>query len=318
MEAFAQGGPCDTTATSTDATSTPPPGPVEPTVAMDPIAGRGLLDRGDPELVGGGGTRGSLHLRSASLADANRPVRSAVGGAVETPTVGEGWQSSFSVYSAGGDERGPRGSDEDRSALRHRPRHPRPAPGPPGAHHATAHHAHLSSRARHRLPPRPSAGALARGPDPPVRGVGVGAVLLVADSCWRPPGRGHLVRAGEGHAQPAVPPPHGRHRRPLCRLVPCRPERRSQPQRVAPGRGRLGGLVGVPGHRAHPPRRLRRGPPRRRRPRRGGRRVRGDGLRDHGPGAPQGQGGPTPQLLQGQRLVGPPSELSGAAPRHDV
>ncbi len=282
------------------------------------MVGSGCPARGGPGPVGSRGPRGSLYLPCANLAGVKTPVRPAAPPSGRTPTVGEGWQSSFSAYSAGGDERGPQRSDEDRSALRYRPRHPRAAPGPPGAHHAPAHHPYAASGTDHRLPPHPATGALARRSDPPVRGVGVRPVLLVAHPCRRPPRRGDLSRPGQGHAQPAVPPPHGRHRRPLRRPVRRRPLGRAHAQRVAPGRERLGGLVGLPGHRARPPRRLRRSPPRRRRPRRRGRGVRRGRLRHHGPGAPAGQGGPAPQLLQGHRLVGPSPVLSGAAPRHDV
>jgi len=52
----------------TDATSTAPLGAVEPTAVVDPLVGNGLPAGKGPGPVGNGGPRGSLHLRSASLA----------------------------------------------------------------------------------------------------------------------------------------------------------------------------------------------------------------------------------------------------------
>ena len=46
MEVVVQGGPCDTVATLPDATSTLPPGPVEPTAAVDRMVRSGYHARG--------------------------------------------------------------------------------------------------------------------------------------------------------------------------------------------------------------------------------------------------------------------------------
>jgi len=68
MEALVKGGPCEITARSTDATSTPPPGAVEPTAVVDPVASNGIPDGRGSGPARSRGSRGSLHLRSASLA----------------------------------------------------------------------------------------------------------------------------------------------------------------------------------------------------------------------------------------------------------
>ncbi len=64
METLVPGGPCDTTATFPDATSTLPPGAVEPIEVMDPIAGNEfpdeVLDGEGPGPARSGGPRGSL------------------------------------------------------------------------------------------------------------------------------------------------------------------------------------------------------------------------------------------------------------------
>lgn len=98
MEAIVQGDPCDTIATSPNATGTQQPGSVEHMKVEDLILGSGISEAGGPLPVASGGPRGSLQLRTARLAGMNPPVRVTVPGSRKTPTVREDWQSRFSAY----------------------------------------------------------------------------------------------------------------------------------------------------------------------------------------------------------------------------